>query len=354
MTPLEVMAFDNSTGLYNFYVFEPAGAGKPGTVSRFWRDKTGKVMTRQLVGGAAAPTEPKPHTSDACFRCHVDGAPLMNELSEPWSNWISPKKKLPTSKMSGTTKELVDQASLADQLEQIIRAGTNDYVKGGAKSGWIARTRDGLLPGGVAKMLEPLFCQDELNYLSSDTTLGVPLQVWFDPSVAVQASLQLPQAPAGDAPVPFLFPIRAVRDEAVQTALASKDYLTDGMVVAIRLLDDENDVFSPKRCGVFDAVKSALTSAKATSPSDVKATLKKVLTDQGPKMGMQPARLDYYNARLAGTTFQGKQQAYFTELATRFAAMDKDIQKRTTARKNAATKMFSNPANPLPVLDDPK
>jgi hypothetical protein len=358
MKPLEVMAFDEKTGLYNFYVFEPAGAGKPGTVSRFWRDKTGKVMTRQLVGGSTAPTDPKPHTSDACFRCHVDGAPIMNELSEPWTNWISPKKKLPTSTMAGTTKELVEAASLADQLEQIIRAGTNDYVAGlQAKEGWLNRTRDGLLPGGTAKLLEPLFCQDELNYLSADTSLGVPLQVWFDPSVAAQASLTLPQPPSGNAPTPFLFPIRATRDEAVERALVSRDYLTDGMAVAIRLLDDENDVFSTKRCGVFDAVKAEIVKAqsgqadKVLDPSVVKDLLKRVITAQLPKLGLQPARLDYLNARLAGTVHQAKQQTYFTELASRFQSMDKDIKTRETNRKNLAKKMFSAPANPLPVLD---
>src|SRR6185369_17423362 len=61
MTPLEVMALDDKTGLYNFYVFEPVGAGKPGSVTRFWRNKEGKVFRRKLIGGDKAPSAPEPH-----------------------------------------------------------------------------------------------------------------------------------------------------------------------------------------------------------------------------------------------------------------------------------------------------
>jgi hypothetical protein len=362
MTPLEVMAFDDKTGLYNFYVFEPTAAGKPGTVTRFWRNKDGKVFRRKLVGGTVAPTDITPHEHDACFRCHVNGAPLMNELSEPWTNWISPKKKLPTSTMSGTTKELVDQASLADLLESIIRAGTQDYVNGlHAQDGWLNRTRDGKLPGGTSKLLEPIFCETELNYLSADTTNGIPLQVFFDPSVTLSAGLALPDAPAGgNAPVPFLFPIRAVRDEVTERSLVKRDYLTDGMAVAIRLIDDENDVFSTKRCGVFTDLKAAIVKAeagevdKALEPKDVKTIVRQVIESKLPTLGIQPARLEYLKARLAGTVQQQKQVAYNAELNTRFAALDKDIGKREAARKDAARKMFPNPANPMPILDPAK
>jgi hypothetical protein len=359
MTPLEVMAYDDKTGLFNFYVFTPTAAGKPGSVTRFWRAKDGKVMKRSLVGGSTTPSEPAPHEHNACFRCHVNGAPLMNELSEPWTNWISPKKKLPTSTMAGTTKQLVDQASLADQLEGIIRAGVSEYINGEhPKDGWVNRTRDGLLPGGSPELVKPLFCQTELNYLSADTTLGVPLQVFFDPSVAVAAGITTPDAPAGKAPTPFLFPIRAARDEVVERVLIKRDYLTDGMAVAIRLIDDENDIFSTKRCGLFtDSILPEMTKAEAAEvdhqldPKDVKALLNKIITAKLPSLNLEPARLEYLKARLAGTVHQQKQQAYNAELVQRWGKMDQDIKKREAARKALAMKMFPNPANPMPILD---
>jgi hypothetical protein len=359
MSPLEVMAYDDKTGLFNFYVFTPTGAGKPGTVTRFWRTKEGKVMRRTLTGGTTTPSEPQPHQHNACFRCHVNGAPLMNELSEPWTNWISPKKKLPTVTMAGATKELVDQASLADQLEGIIRSGINLYINGAhPKDGWVNRTRDGLLPGGTAELLKPLFCQAELNYLSADTTLGVPLQVFFDPSVTVAAGIPLPDPPSGKAPVPFLFPIRAARDEVVERTLIKRDYLTDGMAVAIRLIDDENDIFSDKRCGMYNNdIKPEIVKAEAAEadhqldPKDVKTILTKVITAKLPSLNLPPAGLEYLKARLAGTVHQQKQQAYNAEVLQRWAKLDQDIKKREAARKALAVKMFPDPTNPMPILD---
>jgi len=360
MTPLEVIAFDDKTGLFNFYVFEATATGKPGTVTRFWRNKDGKVMQRRLASGSKTPADAKPHTHDACFRCHVNGAPLMNELAEPWTNWISPKKRLPTVAMSGTTKELVDSASLADMLEGIIRAGTDQYVGGSrAKAGWLNRTRDGLLPGGIAKIVEPLFCETELNYVSSDTRLGLPPQVFFDPAVTANASLAFPNPPAGPRPIPFLFPIRAHHNEAAERALEKRDYVTDGMIAAIRLIDDENDIFSAKRCGVFTDVKRELAKAeggeadKRLEPRDVKELLKRVIKAAMPTLGLQPARLEYMNARLAGTVADKKQAAYNTELAQRLETMDKSpaaIRARDVARKKAAEGLFPNPANPRPVF----
>jgi hypothetical protein len=354
MTPLEVMAFDDTTGLYNFYVFEPTGPGQPGTVTRFFQ-KDGTVFQRRLVGGSKTPNDAAPHTSDACFRCHVNGAPLMNELHEPWTNWISPKKKLPTAAMSGTTKALVEQATLADQLEGIILAGTQTYIGGlAAGKGWVNRTRDGLLPGGVSRLLQPLFCETELNYVSADTSLGIPPQVFFDPSVTAGAGLAFPD-PANGAP--FLFPVRAARDELVERTLIKRDYLTEGMAVAIRLIDDENDIFSAKRCGVWSDVKQEITKAAAgeadqrLEPADVKAVLAKVLTAKLPSLGLQPARLEYLKARLAGTIHQKKQAAYNVEVSARFDALDKNVAKREAARKAAARKLFPNPANPMPILD---
>jgi hypothetical protein len=357
-TPIETMALDDTTGLYNFYVFEPSAQGKSGTVSRFWRAKDGQVMTRRLEGGTAKPTAAQVSNDKRCFNCHVDGAPIMNELSEPWTNWISPKKSLSTDHMSGLTKDLVKNASFADQFEGIIRAATQEYVSGdGKKTGWLSRTRDGLLPGGLAKMLRPLFCENELNYLSADSTKGVPGQVWFDTSVTAQSDLVFPPAPDGDIPSPFLFPIRSVYDESVQSALVDAGYIGFDVAVAIRLLDDENDIFSNARCGVMDAVESQLkTLGDKPQPKAVASMIKSVVTQQLGTLQLEPARLAYIHARLAEGDHDNEQDAYNAELLTRFAAMDKTIAPREDRRKAIAHTMFPGDASnsPLPELDPPR
>lgn len=42
--PLEVMSLDDKTGLMNYYVFEPTQKGKPGKVTRVFRDSQGNVL----------------------------------------------------------------------------------------------------------------------------------------------------------------------------------------------------------------------------------------------------------------------------------------------------------------------
>jgi hypothetical protein len=376
--PVEVMALDKTTGLYNFYVFEPAvrptdlfsqvPKKTPGKVTRIFlakEDRSGKanqgeykVFQQGLAPGApiADPVQPA-GGGKRCFNCHVNGGPLMNEIHEPWTNWVSPKKKLAESKMTGATQELVSVASLADQLEGIITGAIDEFASGGgtAKDGWVNRTRDGLLPGGASRMLESLFCQTELNYVSADTTLGIPGEVFFDPSVTTSAGITLPDPPSGPSPVPFLFPIRSMYDTLTERALVKRGYLTDGMAVAIRLLDDENDIFSSKRCALLDDVKTELKAGE--SPDQVKSAIRSVLERKVPSMGLQPARLDYLNARLAGTVHQQKQQAYNAELQQRFAKLDtsaKAIATREAGRKSQAKQMFDNPrSNPRPILDPP-
>jgi hypothetical protein len=283
----------------------------------------------------------------------------MNELSEPWTNWISPKKNLPTSKMGGTTKDLVTQASLADQLETIIRKGIEDYLDGESgkpKGGWMSRTRDGLLPGSVSEMVKPLFCETELNYLSTDTTLGIPKQTFLDPSVTAPAEIVFPDAPREGGIVPFLLPIRSGRDQIAESVLLGREYVSTGSVVAIRLLDDENDIFSTKRCGVFTDVKRELDKlGKAPDPKKVAQTIHDAVLKAAPGLGLQPARLAYLNARIADKNdFDAEQDAYNTELKARFEKLDKKIAPREAARKALARKMFPGSASPLPDLDQPK
>jgi hypothetical protein len=357
VTPQEVMAYDDTTGLFNFYRFTETGTDKPGSVTRFWRDKDDRVMMRTLLGGSSQPSDVQPSPNRACFRCHVDGAPIMNELSEPWTNWISPKKTLSTDGMSGLTKDLVQSASLADQLEGIIRAATQQYVQGNdAATGWLNRTRDGKLVGGIAKMLRPLFCEAELNYLSADSTRGIPVQVFFDPSVVSQSDIQFPEAPAGGVPSPFLFPIRAVYDESVQSTLVDAGYIGFDVAVAIRLLDDQNDIFSPQRCGVFDDVQRALASAGVKpEPATVAALIKKVVADKAPTMNLTPATLAYVKARLAEGDHDAELDAYDTELLTRFDKLDKQIAPKEARRKDLAHAMFPGDSSdsPLPDLTTP-
>ena len=78
----------------------------------------------------------------------------------------------------------------------------------------------------------------------------------------------------------------------------------------------------------------------------VKAAIEKKLA----AVELQPARRAYLEARLSSGQYQQKLEAYNVELNERFAALDKAVAPREAGRKAEARAMFSDPANPLPIL----
>lgn len=273
-SPLEVIALDNKTGLLNFYVFEPTAAGKPGQVTRVFRDAQGHVLQRTLKpSGVVSPDAPATRggaPSQRCFGCHVNGAPLMNELHEPWTNWISPRSKAARGALGGETKSVCDEAipnaaapgrsSLANELEQIISQGTQAYVSGNgsAGTGWGPALLKGTLPGGVPQLLKSAFCQTELNYLSSREV--VPIEMFFDADATGSAGLVAPDAVSGLV-FPFLLPIRSQFDKSAENFLGSAQVLRNATLQALRLIDDENEIFSSSRCDLMTQFAPQLPAA---------------------------------------------------------------------------------------------
>ncbi len=383
--PLEVMALDESTGLYNFYIFEPAQPqhdvwavvppGSKGKVTRVFRakeDRAGKsdkgqikVFQQKLEAGKAiaAPVQPA-GGGKRCFNCHVNGAPLMNEMRDPWTNWVSFKKNLPKSVLSGATQTLVAEAvpdsttgrsSLANDLEPIMRAAIHNYVYGPKATktqGWALKTLAGEQPGGLAHVLESVFCQTELNYGSS--TQAIPTEVFLDPDAADPAGLSMP-ASVGDVLTPFQFPVRSTRDRETERWLVDRGYLTQADVLAIRLLDDENDIFSEARCSLL----ATLSKGLPTEPGAVEAHIRGIVkanVASAPWREVNPKRKAYVDALLtSGVRREEAQRDYFAEVSERFDKLDtslEGVKKKERFRKARAREMFDNPrSNPLPILE---
>lgn len=386
MWPLEVMALDESTGLYNFYVFEPAvmpsdpwaevPLGTKGKVTRIFRaveDRPGKanqgelkVFQQKLEPGktVAAPVQPA-GGGKRCFNCHPNGAPLMNEIRDPWTNWVSFKKTLPSATMSGVTQQLVAEAvpnpengrsSLANDLEPIMRAAIHNYVYGPKSTktvGWAQKTLNGEQPGGLEHMLESVFCQTELNYASA--TQVWPLETFFDPDAAEKLGLSMP---ASIGPIPFQMPVRSIRDRETERWLVDHGYLAQPDTLAIRLLDDENDIFSTPRCKVLDSLRGKLPSEPEAVNKAIREAVKSAATTM-PWVSTQPGRKAYIDALLTpGVRREVAERAYLAELGGRYNTADKSIdavRKKEASRKAKARAMFDNPrSSPLPILDAPK
>lgn len=379
--PVEVMALDETTGLYNFYVF-----GRDG-IARVFRDERGVVRERKMTSRGTSPAGP-PSEHERCFKCHVNGGPIMNELSDPWTNWVSFKKNYSVSaELSGTTKDLVDLAkpnaaagtsSLAGDLEQTMRAAACRFVGGKAcKNGAIDLSEEqnglgdailtGKQPGGIPRLLKSVFCETELHYVSASQS--VPAQVFFDPQAVAAASL--PPVPTdGDTRFPFLMPIRSELDKAVELYMIGRHLLAPSTVQAIRAIDDESDVFSNERCGVWkDLTAGELPTQGGALNTKIREELRGRL-EPGPKafsfVASQPARTAHLKALLARGQSQAEvsatRAAYMDEVRTRFNKLRDGFQNytevrdqleaRIKARKDRVPGLFKDGA-PFPVLEPP-
>jgi hypothetical protein len=286
----------------------------------------------------------------------------MNELRDPWTNWVSFKNTITHSQMSGLTAELVAEAvpnastgraSLANDLEPIIRAATTEYVDGTTRTnGWARSTLAGKLPGGVPVMLESVFCQTELNYASASQS--IPLEIWLDPDAAGPASSIVPPASFGGDGLPFLLPIRSTRDRDVELWLIQNGYFTQATAMAIRLWDDENDVFSTSRCDLHPEVIRNLPSEPAKIGEHIRTFLESKIGTLQPLAG-QPARIEYIKQLLRpGVRREVAQRNYLAELTARFDQLpktDQAVKAKERFRKARAREKFAGRSNPLPILE---
>ncbi|MBK8942092.1 MAG: hypothetical protein IPM79_31930 [Polyangiaceae bacterium] len=368
---VEVMALDRKTGLYNFYVMTPSAyPDKPGILQRIQLrpDDSVYVYTKDP---SKSKVSKKKSSDRLCNNCHVNMGPLMNEMHEPWTNWISTHKTLPdaASELTGETRSIVEEAvsidgahsrlSLANDLEKTMMAAIRVWNEGQASvpgSGFVQATIDGDQPGGVAGLLDSLFCQTELQYASSFGT--VPLELFVDPGAVAGGQLQPPSSYSTDV-FPILMPVRADMDERIETALIKKKVVSQRTTIAIRLIDDRNDVFSSVRCNLL----SAATSGMPSDATKVDAHLRTFLRGQVDALYQEGPRREYARALLddAVTDMKPYRLAYLN-VAT--IALARDVEKlqslegraelkaRSQLRKDAAKQMFAREANPMPLLHD--
>jgi hypothetical protein len=367
MTPLEVMAFDETTGVYNFYKFFSNGNDKPATILRVERAADGEVFDNILEPGKKPVRQPAVRDGQPtkrCFDCHVSGGPLMNEIHDPWTNWVSFRANhVDVSKLSGQTLELVNEAvpnattnrsSLAKQLEDTLMAGMRAYVMGtGEKpAGYGRALASGAAPGGSKQALKSVFCQTDVNYASALDT--VPLELFFDASLLTAAGAQRPGVVASDV-FPKLLPVRSEMDKRIEQFLIKNGYLTARTAIAARLVDEQRDIFSDARCKLLDDLGTL-----PAAPPEVDAQVRKVLTKAasalpaGPRKTYMQKLLD---PAVTDDALAPARDAYNADLSKRFDAATKQLG-TTTGRsklkgldlslKAAARKQFPGRSNPLP------
>jgi hypothetical protein len=376
----EVMAYDKTTGLFNYYVFSDTG------VTRVYRDGA-SVKERTFSFATKQASKPASSADARCFGCHVNGAPIFNELSNPWTNWVSQVKPFPETQLGGVTKELVDLAvpnqskgtsSLAGSFEQIIKAADCKYVAGSCnkvaveasdaiaaeergmklQNGFGHRVLEGKEAGGVGRLLKSVMCETELNYTSA--TDAFPMEVFWEPAIVGSAIGKITNDGSGEV---RQFPIRSEFDKDMELFLIGRMILAPSTKDAVRLVDDENDIMSTMRCDLHKEVaKAGLTPQNANTR--IKDAIRSHLAGASkfPWVDTQPARAAYLSALLD----KGKKEreeartAYLREVSGRHLRIQKPFQDfdldqinkllaRVKERQDKAERMFVN-RGPVPIF----
>ncbi len=318
-TPIEVMALDRTTGLYSFYVFDDDG------VQQIVRDAAG---VHTIIGRRDGTISTRMETTPRCFGCHVNGGPLMASLADPWTSWVSTRSENPAVYV-GESASLVAESN---QLKTLKRASFANALEGVMRNGIRAFVVDGLARSiDVRQKLRSVFCETELQFASTFDT--VPLQIAVDPAAAVGSGLTRPIATDT---FPQLLPIRSEIDLRIEESLVMSGVLTANTLRAIRLVDDENDIFSDRRCALLSRVLEKLPTVNIDA--HVRSVVRSSLSD--------PYALALLEDREDG------RDAYFAALWTRVEATFSDralLERRLTDRQARARRMFPGRAHPLPI-----
>ena len=131
-------------------------------------------------------------------------------------------------------------------------------------------------------------------------------------------------------------------------------------MTAIRLLDDENDIFSDARCAPFKSdLRAQLVTAGVPEKSAAQTLIAQHVAARVNALTLpeQPKRLALLKLLIdpAATpeALRTAKDEYSVELAGRFAIMTKDparITQREADRKARALAMFPGVTSPLPLM----
>jgi hydroxyacylglutathione hydrolase len=189
---LEVIAWDADRNVFNYYARE-------GIRTWVWK-------------GSSPDALKDPSRGQGCFKCHMNGAPIMKELLVPWTNWHSQSapiqnESIPTdSPLKNDPLFMPQNLTDASQLEKHIQA-------------WIAKTNSGhinrLQQGqvDVRTILRPLFETTTANLAfstnpsaSSSPNVLIPLSFFLNSRAfgdAAGVDVTVPQEFGQCSPTPF-------------------------------------------------------------------------------------------------------------------------------------------------------
>lgn len=265
---IEAIAFDEQKGLYNFYELIGSGSG----ATWFYRgDSQDALLDNTYLYRDPPPGQDKFGKRMRCSACHTSGGPIMKELATPHNDWWMDEHQLTfgNNALSPAVMAKVNSLHDAAGLAQSVRNGMTRLYESPAYQN-VSNSRT------LKEILRPLFCTTEINLVSSATRLKDESQDFLIPSLSVlhpllgaptlsfkkrdyerlvhTYRLNFPETSEIDADHMWLAPAVGTAD-----VMAVENLITSGLVdqktaIDILMVDLENPIFSPVRCGLLAAV----------------------------------------------------------------------------------------------------
>jgi hypothetical protein len=284
------LPFEDDVDVRNLELFSWDPEAK---VNRFY------TMTPAKEDLVAIHVEPK-----ECQTCHLTPSnlnsafmpmtPIMNELRRPWTHWKADSNfpgelvfeshhfQVPAKIANAPNfKRLAATAGAAKNLEDIIESAQTRVV--------LERLKTRTLGSGLSALdklnqtmalLRPLFCEEQLNYVSEDHESGIyQMSAFVDPGIsrlfrqvlgstkvtwnwATQDTFHIPN---GNGEPVDLLPVRGnvnvLYEERLAQAQTSR-ILTAQDVLRVRALDWGQPVLSDFRCDLFKSAEKRFKTAK--------------------------------------------------------------------------------------------
>jgi subtilisin-like proprotein convertase family protein len=271
---------------------------------------------REYVFYATLPIEGEPDlvqmevSPRRCTGCHLnsrslddDGMPMlpiMNELSSPWPHW-SAEPDFPShtfevadrTRQAKNFKELTSGTRLgaAPMIEQFIRASVANRIIPNR----LRTRRDPADVGQAMALLRPLFCDEQVNYVTEDHGSNVlPASAVVaggirDAYLAIRPSdwpwqwlnNNVMRFQTGSTAPLSMIPVRGNADVEYEKRLVAVRALTPEQILRIRALDWATPVFSKLRCGLWQDARARLRKdPPAIRPGMTNADLMPVLYDE--------------------------------------------------------------------------
>ncbi len=263
---IEIIAWDQEKGLYNFY--ELRGI-KNGLTQWFYRGNSKDAYKDNTWLYREVP-EGKEHFGNRmrCSACHNSGGPIFKENLAPHNDWWTKERPLtiepniPNNEVFSLIEDIVN----ADNMAKDVQIGANQL----ANSSAMIHFHNQLT---MQEQLRPLFCTTEINIESNVHLVNhevlVPSAFWINPlldhihlSISVNAYNQMlerfdmnfPETPFRDADHLWHTPVKGEADLNAIKNLIQRQIINQSFARAVLMVDFPHPLFSSSRCELLKLI----------------------------------------------------------------------------------------------------